>query len=105
MWRVLLRQIPAASSRTYGAASLRRLANLSGESLNAFAPGHLMVRKAKQQRDAARSFRVIAIEFRRGFRIAFASLIEQARKSRLRQGRCYRGGSLSSRERQRPCLL
>src|SRR5260370_22146726 len=31
-----------------------------------------MVRKAKQQRDAARSFRVIAIEFRRGFRIAFA---------------------------------
>src|SRR5258708_33837899 len=102
MWPVLLRQIPVASSRTCGAASLRRLAILSGESLNAFDPGHLMVRKAKQQRDAARSFRVIAIEFRRGFRIAFAPLIEQARKPRLLQGGCSRGGSLSRFESQQP---
>src|SRR6266404_2945156 len=105
MWPVLLRQIPAASSRTCGAASLRLLAMLLRESLNAFDPGHLMVRKAKQQRDAARSFHVVAIEFRRGFRVAFASLIEQACKSRLRQDSCDRGGSLSSAHRQRPCPL
>src|SRR5258707_12193858 len=52
--------------------SLRCLAMLSGETLNAFDPGHLMVGKAKHQRDAARGFRVIAIEFRREFRMAFA---------------------------------
>jgi len=64
-----------------------------------------MVRKAKQQRDASRSFRVIAIEFRRGFRIVFALLVEQARKFRLRQGSGYRGGRLPSLHRQSPCLL